>query len=107
MSDSTNIAQAILGQGFIDVKVFVSGLRQSHRLQVVREDTPHGEIPFLISKYYIPIQELMRLAEQLQLPIKHKDTVVYPKGKAASDFASRPVSSIRVEQEVIEAEIED
>jgi len=101
------ISKNILKQGYIDVKVYVSGLRQSHRLQVVREKTAHGIVPFLVSQYYIPLQELIRLAEQLQLPLKHKDTTVFPKGKAVVDFVEGPGVSAKVQSTTIEAEIED
>ncbi len=101
------ISKSILKQGYIDVKVYVSGLRQSHRLQVVREKTAHGTVPFLVSQYYIPLQELIRLAEQLQLPIKHKDTSVFPRGKALVDFVEDPGVMATVQSTTIEAEIED
>lgn len=92
-------------QGYIDVKVQVQGLRQSHRLQVVEENTPRGAIKYLVSKHYIPTTELVRIAELLQFPVKHKDTVVFPKGKMPKDFLEK--SGITVEPEVVEAEIED
>lgn len=82
-----SIADEILKRGYVDVKVRVSGLRQQHRLEVVMEKTSSGTVPFLVSKYYIPTMELVRLAEELQLPVKHKDTVVFPKGKMAGSFA--------------------
>lgn len=97
--------EQIMKQGYIDVKVQVQGLRQSHRLQVVEESTPRGVIKYLVSKYYIPTQELVRIAEALQFPIKHKDTVVFPKGKMPKDFLEKP--SITVEPDVVEAEIEE
>jgi len=101
----------ILRQGYVDVKVYVSGLRQSHRLEVVKEKTPSGEVPFLVSKYYIPTAELVRLASELNLPIRHKDTIVLPRGKSPSDFALDKVqkkeSLAKVEPQNVEAEVED
>ena len=101
--------EEILKRGYVDVKVFVSGLRQSHRLNVVREQTSRGMIPFLMSQYYIPTPELVRLAEELQLPLKHKDVVVFPRGKMAGHFVEKgPEKEViaTVEADTIEAEVE-
>jgi hypothetical protein len=101
--------EEILRRGYVDVKVRVSGLRQSHRMEVVREKTSAGVVPFLVSKYYIPTMELVRLAEELQLPVKHKDTVVYPKGTMAGHFAEKGHKKsimASIEAETVEAEVE-
>jgi hypothetical protein len=95
----------ILKQGYIDVKVQVQGLRQSHRLSVEKEKTPRGILTYLVSKHYIPTNELVRLAEVLQLPIKHNATVVFPKGKMPKDFIEN--QEISVQAETVEAELED
>ncbi|GEM_PF-894408 len=96
----------ILEQGFVDVKVNVTGLRQSHRLTVVKEDTKRGVLTYLESRHYIPTQELVRISEMLQLPIKHKTTVVFPKGKMPKDFLEKK-ETVTVEAETVEAEIEE
>ncbi|MFH1785419.1 MAG: hypothetical protein ABH842_03240 [Candidatus Micrarchaeota archaeon] len=99
-----NDKNEILKRGYVDVKVYVAGLRQSHRLDVVKENTSQGEVPFLVCKHYMPATEMVRLAEELKLPIKHKSTVVFPKGMSPSNFTKK--SSITVEADTIEAEIE-
>jgi hypothetical protein len=101
----------ILKRGYVDVKVYVTGLRQSHRLEVVKEKTSVGLVPFLVCKHYIPTAELVRLAEMLQLPLKHKDVVVFPKGKMATHFAERTEKTTRgvhavVQADTVEAEVE-
>lgn len=96
----------ILKQGYVDIKVQVTGLRQAHRLQVVKEKTSRGTLTYLAAKHYIPTSELVRIAEILQFPVKHKDTVVFPKGKMPKDFLEKS-EGITVEAETIEAEIED
>jgi len=100
--------EEILRRGYVDVKVYVTGLRQSHRLTVTRERTPHGMVPFLVSKYYIPTNELVRLAEELQLPMKHNQIVVFPRGMMPSSFAEKDETGAQatVESETIEAEVE-
>ena len=98
----------ILRRGYVDVKVSVSGLRQSHRLQVERERTPQGLVPFLVCKHYIPTAELVRLVEELQLPVKCRDIVVFPRGKKAGDFAEKTEKQkVTLEAETVEAEVED
>ena len=78
----------ILRKGSVDVIVIVSGVRQRHTLEVKREDTPFGKVPFLVSRYYIPQNEMVRLAEELGLPIKSKDATVLPPGKLLKDFVN-------------------
>jgi hypothetical protein len=95
------IRDEILKRGYIDVKVYVTGLRQNHRLSVSIEKTVHGEVPFLICKNYIPNTELVRLANELMLPIKHNNTLILPKGMTPKDFAK-----VTIEADTIEAEIE-
>ncbi|MEW6721737.1 MAG: hypothetical protein AB1324_00590 [Candidatus Micrarchaeota archaeon] len=100
----------ILRRGYVDVKVYVQGLRQSHRMAVVREKTSAGIVPFLESKFYIPTMELVRLAEELQLPVKHKDVRVFPKGKMAGHFAEKAkpaAGDATVVPETVEAEVEE
>lgn len=100
--------EEILSRGFVDVKVFVSGLRQSHRLTIERERMVQGLVPFLVCKHYIPTAELLRLAEQLQLPIKCRDVRVFPPGKMAGDFAEKagPPIDATAEADTVEAEVE-
>ncbi|MBN1169568.1 hypothetical protein JXA56_00950 [Candidatus Micrarchaeota archaeon] len=97
--------EQILKQGYADVKVHVQGLRQNHRLSVMEETTSQGTIKYLVSKLYIPTHEMVRIAEELQFPIKHNTTVVFPKGKIPRDFLE-PGKGIIIEPEVVEAEIE-
>ena len=95
----------VLKKGYIDVKVNVTGLRQAHRLHVKKEKVPQGILTVLESQHYIPTAELVRLAEMLQLPIKHKKTVVFPKGKMPKDFLEK--TDVSIEPDVVEAEVED
>ncbi len=93
----------IIKRGFVDVKVFVAGFRQGHRLEVVKQKTASCTTPFLMSKHYIPQAEMVRLAEELQLPIRHKDTIVFPRGTMPSTFTEKLAT---VEPDTVEAEVE-
>ncbi len=100
MRGLVKINEEILKRGYVDVKVNVQGMRQSHRLHLKREKTPKGELVYLEAQHYIPNSELVRLANQLNLPVKHKNTLVFPKGKMPKDFV------LEVQPAEVEAEIE-
>ena len=82
-------AKQILEKGSIEVRVKISGMYKRHILKVVKEKSAFGLIPYLVGDLFIPSHELVRLAQELQLPIKCHGMVVFPKGKAAADFAER------------------
>lgn len=92
----------ILRQGFVIVKVTVAGIRQTHRLDVVKEKNGSEYFHYLRGRYPIPENEMIRLAEELQLPIRSKDTIVFPKGKSRKDF-----TEVSITPSTVEAEIED
>ena len=77
----------ILEIGSIEVRVKINGIIKRHILKVVKEKSAFGLIPYLVGDLFIPAQELIRLAEELQLPIKCHGMVVFPKGKSPADFA--------------------
>ncbi|MFH1393336.1 MAG: hypothetical protein ABII71_06340 [Candidatus Micrarchaeota archaeon] len=93
----------ILRKGFIDVKAIVTGLRQTHRLKLVRDKSPYGWITILEGRYSLPETEMVRLAEELQFPIRTKDILVFPKGKMQKDFA---IPYTEAEKQRFAAEIE-
>lgn len=91
----------ILKNGYVIVKVTVNGIRQTHRLNVVREKESRGDFHYLTGRQPIPENEMIRLAEELQMPIKSRDAIVFPKGTMKKDFIEA-----RIEPDTIEAEIE-
>ena len=76
----------ILKRGSVEVHAKVGGIRQRHTLKVVWEKTAWGTVPFCVSSFQLPASELLRLAQEIGLPIKCRGMVVFPKGKAAQDF---------------------
>lgn len=86
MKESEGKKDEILKRGNVDVMVIVSGVRQRHTLEVKREDTPFGKVPFLVSRHYLPQNEMVRLAKELGLPVKSKEATVLPPGKLLKDF---------------------
>ena len=91
----------ILKNGYVIVKVTVTGIRQTHRLNVVKERESRGDFFYLTGRHPIPENEMVRLAEELQLPIKSRDIIVFPRGTMKKDFIEA-----RIESDIIEAEIE-
>jgi hypothetical protein len=79
-------SQEIIKRGYVDVHVRVAGIRQIHRLIVRREHTAFGEIPCLTTNVNIATAELLRIADELGLPVKSQSTLVFPKGKGPNDF---------------------
>lgn len=76
----------ILQKGYVEVRVRVSGILQRHRLTVQYEDTNFGKVPYLVTKINIPSMELLRIANELQFPIKTPQETVFPEGKSPEDF---------------------
>lgn len=79
--------ERILQIGKVTLHAVVAGMKQRHDFTVEREDTPFGKVPFLVSRRNLPLNELLRLAEENQLPIKCAGQKIYPKGKGTKDFA--------------------
>ncbi|MBI2079785.1 hypothetical protein HYT84_03400 [Candidatus Micrarchaeota archaeon] len=79
--------EEILKNGFVEIRVRVAGIIQRHKFNVVREETPFGSVPYLVVKAMIPHVELVRIAEEIQLPVRNKEATVFPKGKMVKDFA--------------------
>jgi len=91
----------IMKNGYVIVKIMVNGVRQTHRLNVVREKESRGNFYYLTGRHRIPEAEMVRLAEEFQMPVKSKDTLVFPKGTMKKDFIEA-----RIEPDIIEAEVE-
>jgi hypothetical protein len=83
--------EQILTRGHIDMQVRVGGILQKHRLTVEKEKTAFGKVVYLSTKVNIPNGELVRMVEELQLPIKTPQGKIFPRGKGPWDF---PVSSL-------------
>ena len=97
----------ILERGYVDVKIHVSGIRQAHRLEIVRERTSQGSVSYLVSKSYIPNFEMIKLAQEFQLPIRCRSVIVFPRGKMISDFIEKGTSIGSGESNTIIAEVEE
>ena len=77
----------ILGRGTVELRVTTGGIIQRQKFTVVREKTAFGMVPFLVCQVPLGSAELVRLAEEYQLPVKSATARAFPKGKMAKDFA--------------------
>jgi len=79
----------ILKQGFAEIRLRRTGTWQRHKFMIVREKTAFGEVSFLVAQFpNLPKTELVRIADEIQLPVKSGDNVAFPKGKMTKDFVT-------------------
>ncbi len=81
-----NARAKILKAGTVEIDVMRSGMRQKVEFKVVREDIPIGKVPYLKTDKIINMDELIRVAAELGLPIISPIGKVFPPGKKAVDF---------------------
>ena len=79
-------ADEIIKRGWVEVHVTISGMRQLHKLTVIRESSAFGSVISLVAKTNIPLLELARLSKELQLPVKSPLGVAFPPGRMMKDF---------------------
>ncbi len=80
------ISKVALKQGKIDIKVMRSGTLQFQEFVVKRLPLPIGQYPVLFIDKFIDMSELLRLAEECQLPVSAKNGTAFPRGKTSKDF---------------------
>jgi hypothetical protein len=81
------IAKNALKAGKVDIKVMRSGTLQFQEFVVKRIPSPVGAYPVLFIDKFVDMSELLKLAEEYQLPISAKNGNVFPRGKTSKDFA--------------------
>lgn len=81
------ITKDALEKGKADIRVMRSGTLQFQTFEVKRMDSPIGKFPVLFLDKFVDLSELLRIAEEFQLPVFTKNGQIFPKGKSAKDFA--------------------
>jgi hypothetical protein len=79
--------QVALQKGEIEIRVKRSGMFQVLPFKVVRKQTPVGQVPYLSLDRFLDLSELLRVAEEYQLPVESPAGRVFPRGKKEGDFA--------------------
>jgi hypothetical protein len=80
--------EEILKNGKGEFRVHRKGMFQRivFTVKIIKE--PYGEYPVLFTDRVIDINEGVRLAEELQIPIEIPNGKVFPKGKSGKDFVA-------------------
>lgn len=77
----------ILREGKAEILVKHSGMRQRLPFIVVREKTPAGLVPYLKVERWVDASELLRVAEEADLPVIAPSGKYFPPKKKAGDYA--------------------
>ncbi|MCX6768424.1 MAG: hypothetical protein NTY83_01100 [Candidatus Micrarchaeota archaeon] len=79
----------VVKKGSVEAEVRIAGMLQIHKFIIAREKTAFGEIPVLVpeKKVTLPLTEAMKVANQLDLPVRSASGLVFPSGKFAKHFA--------------------
>lgn len=79
-------AKGAMEKGKIEVKVRRAGVLQNLELVVGRFPIGSNKFLALCTDKYVDLGELVRVAEEVGLPIFAKSGRVFPRGKGAADF---------------------
>ncbi|MDD5337069.1 MAG: hypothetical protein PHS02_01150 [Candidatus ainarchaeum sp.] len=80
------MGREVLGQKSVILKVTISGIRQRHEFFIEHGETAFGRIPFLACRRALPVGEMMRIANENDLPVRCPGQQVFPNGKGPKDF---------------------
>jgi hypothetical protein len=79
-------AKDALSKGEIEVRINRFGVLQNQNFKVTRKKTPLGEVPYLTTEKFLPMPELVKIAEEYGLPIDSGTGRIFPRGKKETDF---------------------
>lgn len=79
----------LVSKGWAEAHIRVAGILQIHKFLVSKEKTAFGTIPVLAPerKVILPLTEALKVANELDLPVRCAAGLVFPSGKFAKDFA--------------------
>jgi hypothetical protein len=78
--------EEILAKGKGEIRVKRAGMLQREEFVVKRLQSPLGVYATLEVDKFVDLTELVRLAEELKLPVFAKNGKVFPKGTSPKDF---------------------
>ena len=80
------VAQEVVERGKVEIKVRRAGALQ--RIEFSAKRPPIGNMQYLVlfTDRFVDLGELVRVAEEVGLPIFAANGKVFPKGKTAADF---------------------
>ena len=71
---------------YVKIRVKRSGMYQQLRFTLKIIDQPIGKVKVLETKKRVDLSELVRIADEYQLPVKDKDNLAVPTGKKLIDY---------------------
>jgi hypothetical protein len=79
----------IVKKGHTEAHIRIAGILQLHPFIVSKEKTAFGEIPVLVpeKKVILPLTEAIKVANEMDLPVRCAAGLVFPTRKFAKDFA--------------------
>ncbi|MFA5412087.1 MAG: hypothetical protein WC350_01935 [Candidatus Micrarchaeia archaeon] len=79
----------LIKKGRAEAHIRIAGILQLHPFVVIKEKTAFGEIPVLVpeKKVLLPLTEALKVANEMDLPVRCSAGLVFPAGKFAKDFA--------------------
>jgi len=86
MADGTR--EQALKSGEINIRVKRMGMYQVLPFKIERRGTPMGKAPYLCSDRAIEMPELVRIANEFDLPVCAQGNRIFPRGKMEKDFAN-------------------
>ena len=76
----------IIKDGFAEIQVRASGMLQKHKFTLKEERSAFGDYYLLETDAPIGVAEVMRVANEVDLPVKAPTGFSFPKGKSPKDF---------------------
>ncbi len=77
---------ALIKKGSAEFDVTRAGNRQKVEFKIEYESTPVGKVPYLATDRIIDLSELLRVAQENDLPVKAPSGKFFPPGKKAIDY---------------------
>ncbi|MBN2122248.1 hypothetical protein JW721_04310 [Candidatus Micrarchaeota archaeon] len=79
----------ILKDGFLQIKVRVSGMLQNHKFTLKKENSAFGDYYILETEVPIMAAEMMRAANEVEMPLRSPTGLFFPRGKSPKDFPAK------------------
>ena len=78
----------ILRKGYAEIPITIAGVRRKHKFILRVKQSPDGPYPILETSPRVPERELVRISNEVMLPITNGKSTVFPIGTSPSDFIS-------------------
>ncbi len=75
----------------IEVRFVSEGVWKKHKAEIRKEKTSFGEYEYIFIKddMMVPQRELIRIANEKNMPVFHRDYRIFPNGRSFIDFIKK------------------